>query len=113
MKGRYKMAHKDYLEQRNGAFYITGTRVSFDSVIHHFREGASPETILQKFPALQKLENVYGAITSYFANQAAFDEYLAQQEQRWEEFRRNADPFPEQFLKRLEGIRQERLQSMK
>jgi uncharacterized protein (DUF433 family) len=107
------MVHKDYLEQRNGAFYITGTRVSLDSVIHHFREGASPETILQKFPSLQKLENVYGAITSYLANQAAFDEYLAQQEQRWEEFRKRADPFPEQFLERLEGMRQEHLHSVK
>ena|SRR5438477_6869855 len=107
------MLNKDYLEQRNGAFYVTGTRVSLDSVIHHFQEGASPETILQKFPALGKLENVYGAITSYLANQVALDEYLAQQEHRWEEFQKNADPFPEQFLRRLQGIRKERLHSTK
>src|SRR5260370_31921884 len=107
------MVHKDYLEQRSGAFYVTGTRVSLDSVIHHFREGASPETILQKFPALQKLENVYGAITSYLANQAAFDEYLAKQEERWDEFQRDADPFPEGFLHQLESMRKERLHSVK
>lgn len=107
------MPHKEYLEQRNGAFYVNGTRVSLDSVIHHFQEGASPETILDKFPALQSLENVYGAITSYLSDQAKFDEYLGQQHRRWEEFRRNADPLPEQILKRLESARNERRHSLK
>lgn len=96
---------KEYIEERSGGLYVAGTRVSLASVVLEFKEGAAPETILQDFPALASLENVYGAITYYLANQAKVDEYLKAQEQRWEEFRRSADPLPESFTSRLQGIR--------
>jgi uncharacterized protein (DUF433 family) len=38
------------------------------------RLGASPETILQKFPALASLGTVYGAIAFYLDNQATVEE---------------------------------------
>jgi uncharacterized protein (DUF433 family) len=71
-----------------------GTRVSLASVVLQFRQGTSPETILQNFPALASLENVYGAIAYYLANQPAIDEYLKAQEQKWQAFRTSADPLP-------------------
>ena len=107
------MAHKDYLEERNGGFYVAGTRVTLDSVIYRFREGDAPETILREFPALRTLENVYGAITSYLADRAAFDEYLTQQERRLEEIQNACDPLPPEFVKRLQRMHEERLQSVK
>jgi len=82
---------KEYIEERLGGLYVAGTRVSLASVIYQFQQGASPETILQNFPALASLENVYGAIAHYLANQAAVDEYLRAQERSWEEFRNTAD----------------------
>ena len=85
---------KEYVEERSGALYVAGTRVSLASVIFQFRQGASPETILQNFPSLASLENVYGAIAYYLANQPAVDEYLRAQEQKWEDFGNVADPPP-------------------
>jgi uncharacterized protein (DUF433 family) len=75
---------KQYIEERSGGMYVVGTRGSLASVVLQFRQGASPETILQNFPALTSLENVYGAIAYYLANQAAVEEYLTGQERKWE-----------------------------
>lgn len=65
----------EYVEQRNGGYYILGTRVSLDSVVYAFLRGESPEGIAESFPALS-LEQVYGAIAFYLANQRAVDAYL-------------------------------------
>ena len=40
---------KEYVEERNGGYYVAGTRVSLDSVVQGFREGLSPEAILEDF----------------------------------------------------------------
>jgi len=70
---------KDYVTQVNGAYRITGTRVSLDSVVYAFLNGVSPESIVDSFPALT-LEQVYGAIAYYLAHQAEVDAYLRQGE---------------------------------
>jgi uncharacterized protein (DUF433 family) len=62
----------EYVERHNGGYYVTGTRVSLDSIVYCFRDGESPETIRQNFPSLT-LEQVYGAITFYLAHQADVD----------------------------------------
>ena len=65
----------EYVEQRNGGYYVLGTRVSLDSVVYAFLRGESPEDIAESFPALG-LEQVYGAIAFYLANQRTIDAYL-------------------------------------
>ena len=97
---------KEYVEERNGGYYVAGTRVSLDSIAHSFREGLSPEAILEDFETLT-LEQVYGAIAYYLANQPAVDAYLARQSQRWREMRRTAKPLPEDLRRRLEAARQQ------
>ena len=52
---------RQYVEQRDGGYYIAGARVSLDSIVYAFRSGESPETIRQNFSSLT-LEQVYGAI---------------------------------------------------
>jgi hypothetical protein len=47
---------------QNGTIVVEGTRVTLDSVVHHFKLGATAEEIAQKFPFLQ-LADVYAAIT--------------------------------------------------
>lgn len=81
---------KDYITRiKTGdveAYRIGNTRVSLDSVVYSWLRGESPETIADGFPVLT-LEEVYGAIAFYLANQANIDEYLRQGEARYEEMR--------------------------
>lgn len=70
---------KDYVTEVNGAYWITDTRVSLDSVVYAFLNGVSPESIVDSFPVLT-LEHVYGAIAYYLAHQADIDAYLRQGE---------------------------------
>jgi len=60
---------REYVEWRNGGYYVAGTRVSLDSIVYAFRGGESPETIRQNFPSLT-LEQIYGAIAFYLGHQA-------------------------------------------
>jgi uncharacterized protein (DUF433 family) len=76
-----------------GNYYLAGTRVSLDSIVHAFLRGESPETICQNFELL-RLEEVYGAIAYYLADQADVDAYLIRQSEKWEEGKRTAQPHP-------------------
>jgi uncharacterized protein (DUF433 family) len=58
-----------------GTWRIAGTRVSLDSVVHSFWEGAAPEEICQDFPSLS-LAHVYGAIAYYLRQRDKVDAYL-------------------------------------
>ena len=69
------MLTKSYIEQREAGYWVAGTRISLDSVVYSFLDGESPESIAQNFPLLS-LEQVYGAITFYLANQGFVDAYL-------------------------------------
>ncbi len=66
---------KQYVEQRDGGYWITGRRVSLDSIIYAYLAGQTAESIAQSFPALA-MEEVYGAIAHYLANRAEIDAYL-------------------------------------
>lgn len=86
---------KNYVETVEGAYRVAGTRVSLDSIVYCFREGLSPESIAESFSTLT-LEQVYGAIAFYLANQNLIDEYLRAgeimiTEQRTTSENRNAD----------------------
>ena len=97
---------KEYIEQRDGNYYVAGTRISLDSIVHAFRRGESPETICQNFELL-RLEEVYVAIAYYLANQADIDVYLIRQSGKWAEGRRDADPLPVNLRERLMRARDE------
>ena len=46
---------KEYIEERNGGYYVAGTGVSLDSLVQCFADGLSPETILGEFETRPKL----------------------------------------------------------
>jgi len=98
---------QQYVEQRNGGYYIAGSRVSLDSIVYAFRCGDSPEAIRQSFPSLS-LEQVYGAIAYYLADKEAIDTYLIETEKQWDEFERE-HPIPPVLRQKLERARQELL----
>ena len=77
---------KEYVEQRNGGYYIQGTRISLDSVVYAFLRGESMNEIVDSFPALN-LEQVSGALDFYVANQALVDEYLREQKREVDQMR--------------------------
>ena len=106
MKPRADEMAKEYIEDRNGGYYVTGTGVSLDSVVQCFVDGLSPETILGEFEALN-LAQVYGAITYYLENQGEIDAYRVRQKRRFEEMRRAAEPLPEGLRHRLDAAREE------
>ena len=85
------LAPKSYVEYRNNAYWVEGTRISLDSIVYAFQKGLSPESIVQSFPLLT-LEQVYGAIAFYLANRAEIDAYLAAEEAAFD-----AMPQPLQF----------------
>jgi len=91
---------KDYIEERGKNYYVAGTRISLDSIVHAFRRGESPETIYQNFELL-RLEEVYGAIAYYLANQAEIDDYLTRQNEKWAQGRRSAEPLEIDLRERL------------
>jgi uncharacterized protein (DUF433 family) len=97
---------KEYIEERDGNYYLAGTRISLDSIVHAFRRGESPETICQNFELLQ-LEEVYGAIAYYLANQDDIDAYLIRQNEKWDEGRRSSEPLPANLRERLMRARDE------
>ncbi len=96
---------KEYVEERDGGYYVAGTRVSLDSIVQCFHEGLSPEAILEEFPTLT-LKQVFGAITFYLENRPQIDVYRVRQEKRFEAVRRAATPLPADLRERLETARE-------
>jgi uncharacterized protein (DUF433 family) len=80
---------KDYIEKRDGGYWVAGSRVSLDSLVYAFLRGASPENIAQSFPLLN-LEQVFGAIAFYLANQTEIDSHLRESEAEFESTRAKA-----------------------
>jgi uncharacterized protein (DUF433 family) len=60
---------REYVEQRDGWYYVAGSRVSLASIVYEYRDGAAAETIQQNFPTLT-LEQVHGAIACYWGTVA-------------------------------------------
>jgi uncharacterized protein (DUF433 family) len=97
---------KDYIEQRDGGYYIAGTRVSLDSIVYAFARGESPETICQNFEVLD-LEEVYGAIAYYLANQTTVDDYLNRQDEKWTAGKRGSEPLSGDLRAKLVRAREQ------
>ena len=98
---------KDYIEQRDGGYYIAGKRVSLDSIVYAFQRGASPESITRSFPVVT-LEEVYGALTFYLANKDAVDEYLKREEAEFEKLREQRRAANPELHRKLQEAMQER-----
>jgi uncharacterized protein (DUF433 family) len=97
---------RDYIEKREGGYWIAGTRVSLDSVVYAFLRGAAPESIAQSFPVLS-LEEVYGAIAFYLANQAELDATFADNDREFERLRQQTRKANPRMSKKLEEARQQ------
>ena len=95
---------KEYVEERDGGFWISGTRVSLDSIVCSFLRGASPESIAQSSPVLT-LEEVYGAITYYLAHHEAVNGMLEKSQKEFDALRERPRAANPNLYKKLEEAR--------
>lgn len=95
-----------YVEQRDGVYMISRTRVSLDSIVYAFLGGQSAESIAQAFPVLT-LEQVYGAIAFYLAHRADVDRYLEAQRHDFEAKRAEARAADPMFYQKLADARKQ------
>ena len=65
----------------DGTIRIGGTRVTLDTLVAAFDEGATAEEIAQQYPTL-KLADVYSVIGYYLRRQAEVKDYLQQRQQQ-------------------------------
>ena len=85
----------------DGTIRIAHSRVSLDSVVHHYKLGASAEQIVQKFPSLD-LADVYAAIAYYLNHEESVEEYLREQEAKGDEVQKRIESDPEYQKKSAE-----------
>lgn len=71
----------------NDVVRVGGTRVTLDTVITAFYEGATAEEITYQYPSL-KLADVYAVISYYLRQRDEVDTYLQQRQQLADEIRR-------------------------
>jgi uncharacterized protein (DUF433 family) len=89
-----------YIEVRNGGYYVAGTRIGLDVVVHEFQSGKSPEAILQSHSSIGSLAKVYGVITFVLEHPEDIAVYLRDQERLWEELN-DKHPLPPDMLQRF------------
>jgi uncharacterized protein (DUF433 family) len=92
---------QDYVEQRDGGYYIAGTRIALDSILLAFKDGEPPEEILRSFPTAGPMVRVFGAIVFYLENKEKVEAYLADQERLWDEVKAKENVLPEAPSARL------------
>lgn len=66
-------------EDADGALRVGDSRVLFELVIRAFQDGATPESIGQRYSTLS-LPDVYAVIAYYLRHPAEVDAYLAERE---------------------------------
>lgn len=95
---------KPYVEQRDSGYWVSETRISLDSIVYSFLQGESPESIAQNFP-LASLEQVYGAIAFYLANQRLIDAYLKAGEAEFEQLQQDCKKKSPLLYQKLQSAR--------
>jgi uncharacterized protein (DUF433 family) len=67
-------------EDETGAIRVGNSKVLLEIVIRAFQDGASPESIVNRYSTLT-LSDTYGAIAYYLKNQDLVEAYLNQREE--------------------------------
>jgi uncharacterized protein (DUF433 family) len=70
----------------DGVLRVVGTRVTLDTVVDAFRDGATAESIAEQYPSLT-LADVYTILGYYLGHQAELDQYLQRRRQAAEQAR--------------------------
>jgi uncharacterized protein (DUF433 family) len=83
----------------HGVIRVGGTRVTLDTVIAAFKEGATAEEIVYRYPTLH-LADVYAVLSYYLRRKQEIEAYLRQREHKAEQIRQQY-----KTLFELDGVR--------
>jgi uncharacterized protein (DUF433 family) len=81
------MPTNEYVEIRNGAYYVAGTRIGLDVLVHDFRRGRTVDAIFDSYPSIGCLAKVYGAITFILEHPIEIEAYLEEQDRGFEKIK--------------------------
>jgi uncharacterized protein (DUF433 family) len=83
------------LRETDGAFRVGHTRVSLETVIGAFQEGAAAEEIVLRYPSLD-LADVYAVVAYYLRHREEVDRYVAERQEQAAALRRKMEErFPQ------------------
>lgn len=77
-------------QTESGVLRIGDSRVSLDTVITAFAQGATPEQIVEDYDSLE-LAEVYAAISYYLQNREEVENYLARRKVQRDQLRRQKE----------------------
>ena len=77
-------------EDADGAIRVGDSRVLLELVVRAFQDGATPETIVQRYSTLS-LRDVYADIAYYLRHRNEIDDYLTRREQKADEVSQRLD----------------------
>ena len=98
---------REFVERRDGSFYLIGSRVPLAHIVREFQRGELPEAIRSHYPTLS-LGQVYGAITFYRGAKEEVEEDITERERVEDEFTKT-HPAPPHLKEKLERARQQLL----
>lgn len=78
------------LTDKTGIVRVVGSRVTLDTIVATYEQGATPEEIVLHYPTLN-LADVYSIVGYYLHNQAEVNEYLAEQKVQAVEIRQKIE----------------------
>lgn len=78
-----------------GTIRVGNSRVSLDSVVHQYKQGATAERIAESFPSLD-LADIYAVIAYFLAHRDSVEEYLERQEAEADDLQRQIESDPKQ-----------------
>jgi len=96
---------RDFVERRDGSFYLISSRVPLAHLVREFQQGEPPEAIRSHYPTLS-LEQVYGAITFYLGHKGEVEEDIAEREREEDEFTKT-HPTPPDVKEKFSRMRQQ------
>lgn len=75
---------------KDGVWRVSGSRVTLDSIVHQFKNGASAEQIQEDFPSVT-LRDIYSVIAHYLQHSGAVEDYLREQGEAANKTRREVE----------------------
>ena len=100
------MQTSEYVELRNGGYYLAGTRIGLDVLVYDFRRGRSAEAIFEAYPSIGSLTKVYGAITFILEHPNEVEAYLKDQDRIFAELKAQY-PMSQDMVDRFERAKRE------
>jgi len=96
---------RDFVESREGSFYLIGSRVPLAHLVREFQQGEPPEAIRSHYPTLS-LEQVYGAIAFFLGHKSEVESDIVER-RREEDAYTAAHPTPPDIKEKFERMRQQ------